>query len=570
MKCLLLSYLLLLLSASLLHGQGICDSTISIAPIEPLCEGTGEGYLEVSHPGGVFSGPGLNPSSSYLNARFVPAGIHTATYTIVGPGGCMVQATQTFEVLDAVEATLWASGQIDCSDPNSTVTLNAFWMNNHNFLTGEWYGESANMVFEGNVTTSPHAGNYYFHAISMDFNECPAFGNLEVKFKNNPLPINLVSCVSCADVNPVIKIKIDTVPLGWHQTITHENSSYFGANNCIPILHTGEWFGTVKNPANSCISKDSKIFTSKRARPIVSAGSNINLPCGAIRQFVTATNPQNDPWCNFFWTTPNGSTVPASYASVVTVNEPGMYILQGENTFTGCTSRDTAFAIAAPTPISTQIKVICAGDSLLGYTQTGNYTDTLTLPNGCKQTQITKLIVLAPILDTVVVAPDNGQMNGSIHYTVTQGWPPFLYSWNTGETDASIVNLAAGTYTITVTDVNGCQRIREVEVPINKPSKRLSTARSAHFNIEARCYPNPVVSGNGQCTLEIISSQSSAATLLLTDVLGRNISTRNVQLLEGKNVFPLSENLPEGMYAVFLKGNFGVKEISKLIVSDRE
>jgi hypothetical protein len=49
-------------------------------------------------------------------------------------------------------------------------------------------------------------------------------------------------------------------------------------------------------------------------------------------------------------------------------------------------------------------------------------------------------------------------------------------------------------------------------------------------------------------------------------VLGRNISIRDIQVQEGKNVFSISENLSEGVYAVFLKGDFGVREVSKLVV----
>src|SRR5690606_8441761 len=52
----------------------------------------------------------------------------------------------------------------------------------------------------------------------------------------------------------------------------------------------------------------------------------------------------------------------------------------------------------------------------------------------------------------------NGSNNGSIIATVSGGTIPYSYSWNTNpvQTTATASNLPAGTYTLTVTDDNGC------------------------------------------------------------------------------------------------------------------
>jgi len=39
--------------------------------------------------------------------------------------------------------------------------------------------------------------------------------------------------------------------------------------------------------------------------------------------------------------------------------------------------------------------------------------------------------------------------------TVTGGWEPYTYIWNTGATTADLYNLGAGTYSVTVMDVDG-------------------------------------------------------------------------------------------------------------------
>jgi hypothetical protein len=193
--------------------------------------------------------------------------------------------------------------------------------------------------------------------------------------------------------------------------------------------------------------------------------------------------------------------------------------------------------------------------------------DTILQSNGCPKIRRLKLFKLAPLQDSVEIIPDHGQMDGSIQYAVTQGWPPFVYNWNTGETSESISNLSAGTYTVSVTDANNCQHVREIEVPSNKPVRSLTKFRDAPILIKTKLYPNPVAAGLVQASLEINASQAGEAQLLLNDVLGRNLCIRNLQIQEGNNVFSIAENLEEGVYILLIKGDFGTKEVSKLVVT---
>jgi hypothetical protein len=61
-----------------------------------------------------------------------------------------------------------------------------------------------------------------------------------------------------------------------------------------------------------------------------------------------------------------------------------------------------------------------------------------------------------------------GETDGSAIAVVTGGTPPFSYIWNTGANTQSITNLGAGTYSVVVTDANGCQDAASatiIEVP---------------------------------------------------------------------------------------------------------
>ncbi len=59
---------------------------------------------------------------------------------------------------------------------------------------------------------------------------------------------------------------------------------------------------------------------------------------------------------------------------------------------------------------------------------------------------------------SIACVPVNGGCGelGSASVSVTTGTGPYIYSWSNGAITASIENLPAGTYSVTVTDANGC------------------------------------------------------------------------------------------------------------------
>lgn len=57
-----------------------------------------------------------------------------------------------------------------------------------------------------------------------------------------------------------------------------------------------------------------------------------------------------------------------------------------------------------------------------------------------------------------------GAATGSISISPTGGIAPYTYLWSTGGTSASVTNLAAGTYSVTVSDSRGCSLSQMVQV----------------------------------------------------------------------------------------------------------
>ncbi|WP_170110744.1 T9SS type A sorting domain-containing protein [Flavilitoribacter nigricans] len=75
----------------------------------------------------------------------------------------------------------------------------------------------------------------------------------------------------------------------------------------------------------------------------------------------------------------------------------------------------------------------------------------------------------------VVCNDDNGpSSDGTASVSAMGGKPPYSYAWSNGGSTASISNLAAGGYTCTVTDANGCTA--EVPVTVGTPAHFSCTA----------------------------------------------------------------------------------------------
>lgn len=104
----------------------------------------------------------------------------------------------------------------------------------------------------------------------------------------------------------------------------------------------------------------------------------------------------------------------------------------------------------------------------------GTYTLTITDDNLCSFTAsytLTEPDALALDLITNDVSC-NGGNSGSIETQVSGGVTPYTYAWSNGELTASLNDVSAGTYSVTVTDENGCTISASTE--INEPAEPLN------------------------------------------------------------------------------------------------
>lgn len=95
------------------------------------------------------------------------------------------------------------------------------------------------------------------------------------------------------------------------------------------------------------------------------------------------------------------------------------------------------------------------------YNQTGEYTEVVTLPNGCDSTIFLNLVVQDPLeIEATLNTPasDAGAADGQATVTITGGSGNYIIEWSDGQTTTTAENLLGGElYCVTVTDDVGCQ-----------------------------------------------------------------------------------------------------------------
>ena len=124
-----------------------------------------------------------------------------------------------------------------------------------------------------------------------------------------------------------------------------------------------------------------------------------------------------------------------------------------------------------------------------------------------------------PISIATTVTNSTGNDDGAIDISVSGGVPPFTYEWSNGSTDEDLMNLGAGTYTVTVTDNNGCTETATETV--TEPNGIFDGL----LGMETMVSPNP---GNGAFTLNIKNGNPQRLTLELRNVLGQTIERKVV------------------------------------------
>ncbi len=103
-----------------------------------------------------------------------------------------------------------------------------------------------------------------------------------------------------------------------------------------------------------------------------------------------------------------------------------------------------------------------SNSTILTNLQAGNFTVTVTDAEGCEKTET--FIVTQPQKLEIEFSSSAGSCgnNGFSMALPSGGVSPYQFLWNTGDTDELLDNIPPGTYTVTITDSNGCTKANSV------------------------------------------------------------------------------------------------------------
>ncbi|MBX7095179.1 MAG: gliding motility-associated C-terminal domain-containing protein [Flavobacteriales bacterium] len=309
---------------------------------------------------------------------------------------------------------------------------------------------------------------------------------------------------------------------------------------------------------------------------------------------ATGTNPTCFGVCNGIGNAnPSGGTAPYSYAwvdqstgtTVSTVQNPnnlceGCYALTVTDA-NGCTAGPVTIDLIAPPAMNVSLSStnatcfnVCNGTATVtvtgglapisvtwsssantGTTENGlcdgNYTVTVTDATGCSSTPL-NFTITEPTQLTAATTGGTllcfGDCNGSASVTANGGTSPYSYQWSAGagnQTTPVASSLCAGTYSVVVTDANGCTA-GPLNATLTQPTQLTANLSSTNAQCSGVCDGTATVNAAGgtapytfgwndalnQNTATAISLCAGAYSVTVTDANGCVLNPPAVTITE--------------------------------------
>ncbi|MBX7064782.1 MAG: T9SS type A sorting domain-containing protein, partial [Saprospiraceae bacterium] len=435
----------------------------------PTCFNGADGAINLTVAGGT---PGY--AYTWSNGAFTQnlSGISAGNYsvTVTDANGC--KKTASFTLVNPSEIQITgiitnaacskSTGSINITVSGGTPGYNYKWSN------GSTSEDLSNLL----------AGNYTVTV--TDSKGCNKIATFTVNDKGG---INLfgtvvdVSCFGGNDGSASISISNATLPVAIHWSN--------GASNVTNIsnLVAGNYSVTVTD-AIACVEVKNFII---QQPPVISVSGNVsNVMCnGQNTGSVSLTVSGGTPGYTFQWSngasTQNISGLAAGNYSVTvtdskgcksihsyTVAQPLVLSVSGIIVNPTCyngANGSISITVSGGTPNFAYNWSNGSTTKDISGLSAGNYSITVTDANGCSKT--TSFTISNPTEIQVTGQINHAtcsQANGNITITVSGGAPGYTYAWSNGANTKDISNLAAGTYNVTVTDVNGCTKIKTFTV----------------------------------------------------------------------------------------------------------
>jgi hypothetical protein len=526
------------------------------------------------------------------------------TYSLIGPGpinnqtgtfGSLAGNTYTVEVSDANGCT----GTIDVIVPDNApvITLQET-ANNPNTSC-----VSPNGSFT--VTTSGGSGTYSYYD-GVNFNTDGIFSSLAAGTYNVTATDDVNSCTGVI----AVVVANNTATITLTETSNDDNTSCSTANGGFVVDATG---GSAPYTYNNGISSNQDgIFTALPAGSYSVTATDGNGCSSTLQVTVLDNTPvisvsETSNTANASCTSPDGAvtldasggTAPYEYTDGVNINTDGIFSGLSGGSFdvtvtddagctqvytatvadntptigvtpsgvvanTGCTVGNGEFTVTASggaSPYSYEITGASNSTGVFTGLLGGNYNVTATDDNGCSgvvSVSVTDNLPTISLTTTTTPASSASAADGSASVSATGGSGTYTYEWNNGGTTDVISNVVTSTYTVTVTDANGCSASASDSVGFV-----VGIATETAF-AEVGIYPNPT---KGNVSIKISVNEKLSVSLAMFNMLGEMILTETFGevLVADKNI-DLS-NYSDGVYV--MKISVGDETLTRRVVLNK-
>jgi hypothetical protein len=240
-------------------------------------------------------------------------------------------------------------------------------------------------------------------------------------------------------------------------------------------------------------------------------------------------------------TTPNNPPPCSTFITVIIPQNASLNVITSKTDPTDCNSLNglaTATASGGTAPITYAWNNGQTTSTITGLS-IGTYTISVSDAGGCSA--INSITLTCTSNNSVIVSIVNstnikcfGDNNGTATATMSGGTAPINYLWSNGKTINPLTGLAAGTYTVTVTDANN--KTASATVLITEPdilnSSNIATNTSCNQNngtiassVSGGTIPYTYLWSNGSTNNNIVNLSADNYTLLVTDNNGCSTTT---------------------------------------------
>ncbi len=420
-----------------------------------------------------------------------PAVSTTYTVTATDANGCTSTANKTITVVAAPSATVTAT-ETSCTSNDDRVLGGASVSLTAN--GGTSYAWDNSLGTGASKTVTPSVSTTYI-VTATDANGCTATANKTITIISSPTASIAAAETSCSPND-------DKIITGATVNLTASGGASYAWNNSLgagatksPTPTSTTTYTVTATDANGCMATANKIITVAAGLSLSHTATNIlcnGASTGAINLTVSGgTTPYTYNWNGGVTSEDRTGLAVGSYSvtvtdasgcsqnTTITLTQPTVLSLATTPTHIACNAASTG---AIATTVSGGVAPYSYSWSDGATTQNrtglaaGTYGLTVTDNNGCTKTSSETLSQPSALsLSTSVTNIICGVGTGAINLTVLGGTTPYTYNWGGGVTTEDRTGLTGGTYSVIVTDDNGCTATTSSAVTVSSPAT-LSTS----------------------------------------------------------------------------------------------